>query len=75
MSLNNPDIQCIQNLCKTNEKIPTRYSMQKKNLKVCIYTKTKEKKMIHDLKENASRIAGDFASHLFYYIQDARCYS
>lgn len=47
----------------------------KKNLKVCIYTKTKEKKVIHDLKENASRIAGDFASHLFYYIQDTRCYS
>ena len=76
MSLNNPDIQCIQNLCKTNESKKFLQGIQfKKNLKVCIYTKTKEKKMIHDLKENASRIAGDFASHLFYYIQDTRCYS
>ena len=52
---------------KTN-KNPTRYSMQK-NLKVCIYTKTKEKKMIHDLQENTKRVAGDFASHLSNYIQ------
>ena len=50
LSLKNPDIQRIQNLCKTNEnkKIPTWYSKQK-NLKVCMYTKTKKKKMIHDL--------------------------